>query len=191
MTTAQPATGLEARIRRLEDRFEINELIARYGLVMDNRDRAAMPALFTADVEVRSLDGGMSASGREAAVEMYRRRLNVLGPSNHMTHDRIVRFDEQDADCATGLLLSHAEMARKGVAMIAAIRYQDRYRREAGRWRFSARTLTFLYFVSAAEFITRCSRDLSRATAPTASRARRTGPSHCPRGSSSMGSSCA
>ena len=53
MTTAQPATGLEARIRRLEDRFEINELIARYGLVMDNRDRAAMPALFTADVEVR------------------------------------------------------------------------------------------------------------------------------------------
>ena len=153
MTTMQPFGDLEARVRRLEDRFEINELIARYGQVMDNRDMAAMPGLFTTDVEIRSLDGGMTATGRDAAVEMYRRRLNVLGPSNHMTHDRIVAFDDANPDEARGMVLSHAEMTRKGVAMLAAIRYQDRYRREGGQWRFSARTLAFLYFVSASEFV--------------------------------------
>jgi hypothetical protein len=33
---------LEQRIRRLEDRTEIGDLIARYGLVMDNRDMDGM-----------------------------------------------------------------------------------------------------------------------------------------------------
>jgi len=153
MTDSHDSRALETRIRRLEDRFEIGELIARYGLVMDNRDVATMPALFSTDVKIRSSDGMMDSDGRDAVCAMYRGRLEVLGPSNHVTHDRIITFDDANADVATGLVLSHAEMCRKGVAMVAAIRYEDAYRREEGRWRFAARTLLFMYFVRSEEYI--------------------------------------
>jgi ketosteroid isomerase-like protein len=152
MGDKQLAAGLEARLRRLEDRIEINDLIARYGLVMDNRDMSGMPDLFTGDVVISSSDGGMNAIGRDAAVEMYRRRIKGLGPSNHFTHDRIVTFDEATSDVATGIVLSHSEMNLRGAAMLAAIRYADVYRREEGRWRFAARALSFLYFLRADEF---------------------------------------
>jgi len=152
MTDGPRAAGLEARLRRLEDRVEINELIARYGLVMDDRDIGAMPSLFTADAQVRSADGNMDASGRDAVVEMFRRRLEILGPSNHVTHDRIVTFDTASVDQAEGLVLSHAEMNIRGAAMVTAIRYRDRYVRDEGYWRFRSRSLAFLYFVHATEY---------------------------------------
>ena len=144
---------LEARLRRLEDRFEIDELIARYCLVMDNRDVEAIGALFTPDVHVWSADGVMNSRGRDAAIAMFRGRFEVLGPSNHFTHDRIVEFDATDPDLASGLVLSHAEMQRKGQPMLAAIRYQDVYRRHEGRWRFGERGLSFMYYVPTAEYL--------------------------------------
>jgi ketosteroid isomerase-like protein len=141
-----------ARLRRLEDRVEIGELIARYGLVMDNRDIAQMATIFTADVVIESADGVMNVSGRDAAVAMFRERFRVLGPSNHVTHDRILTFDDGHPDEATGIVLAHAEMNRRGQAMVAAIRYTDAYRREDGRWRFARRSLGFLYYVAAVDY---------------------------------------
>ena len=146
-------TDLATRIRRLEDRVEIGELIARYGLVMDDRDVDRVPGLFTADASVRSLDGVMNCSGRAALVEMFRGRFTVLGPSNHFTHDRIVTFDAADPDLARGLVLSHAEMNRRGQPMLTAIRYTDTYRRDEGRWRFRERVLAFMYYVPTAQYL--------------------------------------
>lgn len=144
---------LEERVRRLEDRTAINELIARYCLVMDNRDVAAIETLFTPDVHIWSADGVMDSRGREAAVAMFKGRFEVLGPSNHFTHDRIIEFDALDHDKATGLVLSHAEMQRKGQPMITAIRYHDVYQRCDGRWRFKERGLSFMYYVPTAEYL--------------------------------------
>jgi ketosteroid isomerase-like protein len=145
--------ALESRIRRLEDRCEIGELVTRYCLAMDNRDVAVIPELFTADATVRSLDGVMNAVGRDAVVQMFLGRFTVLGPSNHVTHDRLVNFAANDPDEAQGLVLSHAEMQRKGQPMLTAIRYADRYRRDAGRWRFRERVLAFMYYVPTAEYL--------------------------------------
>jgi hypothetical protein len=82
---------------------------------------------------------------------MFLKRFEVLGPSNHFTHDRIVEFDTDDR--AHGIVLSHAEMHRKGVPMLAAIRYHDVYRHDAGAWRFAERELSFYYYVPTAEYI--------------------------------------
>ncbi len=153
MTVTQPAAGLEQRIRRLEDRIEIGELISRYGLAMDDRDMASMPDLFTSDVVIRSRDGSMNATGRDAAVAMFRRRLAALGPSNHVTHDRIITFDDAQPDVAHGIVLSHAELCLRGAAKVAAIRYSDTYLRDAGRWRIRVRELAFMYFVDAADYV--------------------------------------
>ena len=145
--------SLEERVRELEDRTAIAELVARYGLVMDNRDMEAMPGLFTADVHIRSGDGVMDCRGRETVVELFRGRFKVLGPSNHFTHDRIVTFNPANPDEASGIVLSHAEMNRLGQPMLTAIRYHDEYRREDGQWRFAARVLNMFYYVPTDQYL--------------------------------------
>lgn len=142
---------LEERVRHLEDRVAIGELIARYCLVMDNRDVDAIESLFTPDARVWSADGVMDAQGRQAVVEMFMGRFTVPGPSNLFTHDRIVEFDHMDPDRATGLVLAHVGMQRNGQQILAAIRYQDVYQRCEGRWRFRERGLSFVHDVRAAQ----------------------------------------
>jgi ketosteroid isomerase-like protein len=134
---------LEERVRHLEDRVAIGELIARYCLVMEKRDVDAIESLFTPDARVWSADGAMDGQGRQAVVEMFKGRFTVLGPSNHFTQDRIVEFDHMDPDRATGLVLAHAGMQRNGQPILTAIRYQDVYQRCEGRWRFRERGLSF------------------------------------------------
>jgi len=143
---------LEHRIRRLEDREEIRELVARYGIVIDDRVIDGIADCFTVDGAFRSRDGVLNARGRDAVVEQFRSRFAVLGPSNHFTHDHIIRFDEQHPDRATGLVTSHAEVVRHGQAMWTALRYEDEYHREDGRWRFADRLLSFMYYVRVEEY---------------------------------------
>ena len=138
---------LEERVRHLEDRVAIGELIARYCLVLDNRDVDAIESLFTPDARVWSADGVMDARGRQAVIEMFMGRFTVPGPGNQVTHDRIVEFDHMDPDRATGIVLAHTEVQRNGQPMLAAIRYQDVYQRCEGRWRFRERGLSFIYDV--------------------------------------------
>lgn len=144
--------SLEQRIRRLEDREAIRELVARYGIVIDDRVIDGIADCFTVDGAFRSRDGVLNARGREAVVEQFHGRFAVLGPSNHFTHDHIIEFDPQNPDRATGLVTSHAEVVRHGEAMWTALRYEDEYRREEGRWRFADRLLSFLYYVRVEEY---------------------------------------
>jgi ketosteroid isomerase-like protein len=142
---------LTARLRRLEDRAELGELIARYCIAVDDRDIEGLAALFTPEGCFRSVDGIMDARGREAVTQQFRTRFAVLGPTNHFTHDRIFEFG-QETDAATGLVTSHAEVIRNGRALVAALRYADSYRRVEGRWRFADRLLSFLYYLPADEY---------------------------------------
>lgn len=144
---------LAARIRRLEDRDALRELVGRYGFVIDNRDIEGLADLFTEDGVLQSQDGIMNARGRAAIVEMYKGRFAALGPTFHFTHDHAIRFDEHDPDAASGIIASHAEVTRNGETMLAAIRYHDRYRRDAGTWRFAGRLLSFFYYTPVAEYI--------------------------------------
>ncbi|MBS0380333.1 MAG: nuclear transport factor 2 family protein [Proteobacteria bacterium] len=145
------ADTLEARIRRLEDRAAIHELVARYAVVIDDRDLEGIGALFTKDGAFRSKDGVMQARGREAVLEQFRGRFAALRVSNHFSHDHIIGFGS-DPDAATGLVTAHAEVWRNGRALIAALRYEDAYRRESGRWCFADRLLSFLYYLPVEEY---------------------------------------
>jgi ketosteroid isomerase-like protein len=148
----QPMTT-EARLRRLEDRAELAELIARYAVAVDDRDIEAIGALFTPDGAFRSKDGVMQARGREAVLEQFRGRFRALKLSYHFSHDHIFEFGA-DADAATGLITAHAEVWRNGRALIGALRYQDSYRRHQGRWCFADRLLFFLYYLPVDEYAT-------------------------------------
>jgi ketosteroid isomerase-like protein len=140
------------RIARLEARAEIQELVARYCFVIDERDVQGIGECFTRDGAFRSFDGKMDATGREQVIAQFHGRFAVLGPSNHFTHDHIITFDDRDTASATGLVNAHAEVVRNGQPLWAALRYHDEYAHEEGRWRFRVRTLAFFYYLDPARY---------------------------------------
>lgn len=143
--------ALEKRLRILEDRAELRELVARYGIAIDDRDVAALTELFTPDGSFRSMDGVMSARGRDAVVQQFHGRFAALQATNHIAHEQILDF-AADPDAVEGLVTSHAEVCRHGRTFVAALRYRDRYRRHEGRWRFAERLLSFLYYLPVEEY---------------------------------------
>jgi hypothetical protein len=147
-------TSLEERVRRLEDRAAIQELGVLYGFVMDERDEPGIRQIFCEDATLRSEDGVFAANGIDEIVTTYLGRFAKLGPTNHFSHGHVVRFDESDPDRATGLLASHAEVVRDGVAMQVALRYKDTYRRVDGRWRFADRLMGYMYYLPFTELAT-------------------------------------
>lgn len=149
---------LATRLDRIESRIAIEDLCLRYCLACDDRDIAALGACFTDDVSISATNGSMKAGGREAALAMFNAMFAVRGPGFHWTHDRRIRFDENDADRATGLILAHAETCPAGRVSVAGIRYSDSYRREEDRWLFAARVLDFVYYLPLEDYPARFSR---------------------------------
>jgi len=143
---------LERRVRRLEDRAELRDLVGRYGIAIDDRDLDAVAAMFTPNARFRSRDGVMGATGRDAIVAQFKGRYSALGATNHFSHDQILTFDDDDPDSVTGVVTSHAEVFRIGKAMVTALRYEDTYKRYEGRWCFDDRLLSFLYYLPVEEY---------------------------------------
>lgn len=143
---------LELRLTRLEAKDNIRELVARYGLVIDDHDLPGIARLFTADAEFCSRDGVLQARGRDAIIEQFVGRFKVLGISNHFTHDHVIALAEGVPESATGLVTSHAEVWRNGKALLCAMRYHDSYRLDGGGWRFQRRELAFLYYLPVDEY---------------------------------------
>jgi hypothetical protein len=148
------SASLEDRVRRIEDRAEIQELAVLYGFVMDERYEPGIRQLFCEDATLRSEDGVFAAKGIEEIVTTYLGRFAALGPTNHFSHGHVVKLDPADPDRATGLLASHAEVSRDGKAMQVALRYKDTYRRVDGRWRFADRLMGYMYYMPIAEMAT-------------------------------------
>jgi uncharacterized protein (TIGR02246 family) len=143
---------LARRIDRLEARAAIGELVSAYAIACDEHDMPRLMSLFTDDATFDSPSKLMVAQGRQAIAELFVALFQIRGPAFHWTHDRFVEFSDADANLATGLVLSHAETTPNGVVSIAAMRYDDVYRRESGRWLFARRTINFLYYVPVNEF---------------------------------------
>ena len=147
--------SLERRIDRLEARALIAELCTRYNMACDNRDMALLEGCLTEDVLFRSRGGQIDARGRAAVMRAYGDLFAVRGPGFHWTHDRITAFDDLDPNRATGIVFAHAESTPNGTPTITGFRYDDRYRREEGRWKFASRTLAFLYYLPVEDYVAR------------------------------------
>jgi uncharacterized protein (TIGR02246 family) len=133
----------DQRLKRLEDRFAINDLVAEYCAGVDNRDLDRFVACFTPDAILRFLDGVLDLRGRDAIREYYARRFRDYGVTFHYPHSHTVAFDGYGL--AHGVVTGHAEMGLGADGWITALRYSDTYRLEDGRWRFSERILACWY----------------------------------------------
>jgi ketosteroid isomerase-like protein len=145
--------SLERRIQMLEDEAEIRNLVARYGFRIDDRDMDGVADCFTEDGGFSSREGKMGAQGRQAVVDQFHDRWSVLGPANHIVHQHLVELDPDDPDHAKGTVSSHAELIRNGEVWLTALRYDDQYRREDGRWRFADRMLSVFYYLRPQDYV--------------------------------------
>lgn len=143
---------LQKRVERLEARAEIGELVSAYAVACDEHDMDRLMSLFTEDAVFDSPNGMMRANGIGEIEAMFICMFKIRGPAYHWTHDHFIRFDPDNPDLATGTVLSHAETSPNNEVSLAAMRYQDIYRRDGGKWRFQKRSIEFLYYVPAKDY---------------------------------------
>lgn len=143
MTTA----ALEERVRRLEARAEIEELLTRYALLLDDHRFDAVGELF-ADDAVFGSPGGLHR-GRAAIVANYRAAARFYPISLHEAHGLVL--DELADDHARGTVIGYSEQASDTTTVVTSFRYADEYRCQDGRWVFGAREVTTLYAMTHAD----------------------------------------
>lgn len=145
-----PATDplpLDSRIARLESRQEINQLLNRYALLIDDHEFEALGSLFAVDATFGS--PGRTTTGREAITAMYADRGGLYPVSLHVVHGLVLDFDDDDHAHAT--VLAFSEQANDQQTVITQFRYHDEYVRIDGEWLFARRNVLTLYAMTHAE----------------------------------------
>jgi ketosteroid isomerase-like protein len=136
------SSDVEQRLRALESRAALSDLVHRYAVALDDRDYPALSDLFTEGAAFAHPAG--QAKGRDEVVRMFSQRMSAYGPTFHYGHS--LGLDELSDSSARGVLTAHAELVINGRLHIVALRYADRYERGADeRWRFASRAQSFLY----------------------------------------------
>jgi uncharacterized protein (TIGR02246 family) len=139
------AKSIEQRVLELEDRDEIKELTARYCWHVARGEGEAVAALFTDDGVLEVADGSFKpVRGRKALLEFYRASVNQPQLAIPFIQNHIIEVKGEEAEGTCGI---EARFTRNGESVTAAGYYEDRYRREAGRWRFAQRRITFYHVV--------------------------------------------
>jgi hypothetical protein len=128
---------LARKVRRLDDRQQLAELISRYGMAVDDRDFNTIARLFAADGVFNGVQG------RSAVVDFYRERLGAYTATTHYAHSWHFDFDCDDR--ARGAVNAHAELCIDGKTFRLSFRYLDRYVRSDEGWVFQERAIRFRY----------------------------------------------
>lgn len=122
-----------------DDRLAIQDLLAAYARGVDARDYERLAALFREDAVLAS--DRFELEGRDAVVRGFR----ILERYTATTHLVGLPSLEANAGGARGetTCLAHHLYEKDGEARIfvMAIRYRDRFSREADGWRFAERRL--------------------------------------------------
>lgn len=135
-------TTLEERVRRLEDRAELQDLAAAYFRAVDDDDYDAVAACFTTDA--RFLASGFEGdAGRDAVIAFLKSARSGMGQTVHTPNYVQIEFGSSDE--ATGLVGAHVELGLGDKTYFGAVRYVDSYRREDGRWRIATREMRVIH----------------------------------------------
>jgi hypothetical protein len=132
----------------LYDEWEIKNLSHRYAQAIDRGDTAAWSALFTADVMLQT--GDKPPSSYDDIVRSPELQLRRYQKTWHGVLTQVIQVDGDQAEGEVYCLARHiwtASHNTPGDMPLAlshdmTIRYEDKYRKENGQWRFSLRKLT-------------------------------------------------
>ena len=129
---------IEDRIRKLEDRAEIQDLAATYFLATDDDDYETLAECFTHDSRFVA-SGFAGGSGRDKIIAFLKEARSHMGQTVHTIDYAHVRLSGGDA--AQGIVTAHLELGLGSTTVFAAVRYIDEYVREDGRWRIATREM--------------------------------------------------
>ena len=133
---------IEQRLRRLEDRAAIDELVVDYFLAADGDDLVGVGESFTEDATFSS-SGAVNATGRTGIVDFIRAAREQMGLTIHTPNYARLRFNGDDD--AEGLVGAHLELVFGGKSLFGAVRYVDRYLRRGDRWLIHARDMRTIH----------------------------------------------
>ena len=129
------------------DRLAIRELVDAYAFCADTRDADGQKALFTDDTRFvvhmagEGSDPTDDLHGRESLTPVFE-NLNTYDVTMHFNGQSTVTLDGDRATGQTYCLAQHVYSADgERRLMIAAIRYEDTFRKADGAWRFAERRL--------------------------------------------------
>jgi uncharacterized protein (TIGR02246 family) len=131
-----------ARLRHLEDREQILELMTAYGATLDRRDFAGFGELFAEDAVYGN--GPDAARGR-AAIQAQLERIMSSNPSNlpapnfHLFFNPAIRIDGDTATATSLGAYTAPDQATGDTRMVFFVSYQDALVRRDGRWLFQRR----------------------------------------------------
>ena len=130
--------SLEERIKKLEDRAEIEDLVARYFLLTDDDDAEGVGECFTDDARFLA-SGFVGGENRAGIMAFLKASRAVMDQTVHTPH--YVHIDFTGPDTASGTAMAHIEIGIGGTTVFGAVRYIDDYRREGGQWRIASREM--------------------------------------------------
>lgn len=138
MTSEHSSDELEARLRRLEDLLEIQQLFIDYGLHLDAGDFEAYAQLFTVDAVLR-LGPVARADGRDEIKRVMSETLaGQAGSSYHIVSSPQITLARDTATSQVMWTVVHRQAdGQPKLTMMG--RHVDELRREDGRWRIARR----------------------------------------------------
>lgn len=111
---------------------EIRQLASRYAIALGHRDLGALAELFVDDVQVGRERFGRDALAADFAEQLADNHRTILQVTNHL-------IDVRDADHASGVVGTRAEIEAGDEWVVQVIEYHDTYARREGHWLFVRR----------------------------------------------------
>jgi hypothetical protein len=134
---------VEDRIRRLEDRAALDDLVVRYFLAADGDDLKGVGDSFMPDATFAS-SGVINATGRQGIVDFIASSRAQMGLTVHTPNYSLYTFGD-DNDHAIGLIGAHLELVLADQSLFGAVRYQDQYVRTREGWLIASRDMRTVY----------------------------------------------
>lgn len=140
-----PDSDESARLRQLEDRAQILELLTAYGATLDRRDFAAFGQLFTEDAEYGSGPGtptrGRAAIRAQLEQVMASNPSGLPAPNFHLSFNPSIRISGDTATASSLGAYTAPDAAAGATRMVFFVSYQDEFARQDGRWLFTRRII--------------------------------------------------
>jgi hypothetical protein len=130
----------EAELARLIDEGALRRSAELYAQGADRRDKALWASIVTTDCVIEA--PGIRLVGREQIVAALDIMARLYAATQHRVHNQVVSIEGDNASGETYSVAEHLSVAEGRRTLLTwAIRYQDRWRREQGQWRFASRKL--------------------------------------------------
>jgi len=128
------------QLLRMLDEAALRRTAELYAQGADRRDKSTWAAITTEDCVIEA--PGIRLDGQREIVAALDVMARLYLATQHRVHNQLVSIAGDRAEGETYGTADHVSAAPGGRTILTwAIRYQDRWRREAGVWRFEHRLL--------------------------------------------------